>query len=80
TPVAINDPFSVGVRLGFLLEFFEKEQTADADATTTDMCNDVVKPMTTSFRCSLAEYWTAVSPQAIGKPCAFISHAWKYKF
>jgi hypothetical protein len=73
----ISDPFSVGVKLGFLIEQFHKKIRG---ATTTDISNKLIMPMTASYQCSLAEYWTVANPSVIGIPVAFISHAWKYPF
>jgi tetratricopeptide (TPR) repeat protein len=36
--------------------------------------------MTVAYQCSLAEYLSVVNPSVIGKPRAFISHAWISKF
>jgi hypothetical protein len=78
-PVEIADPFSVGVQLGVILEYLDTTDLP-ADATTSVFCEKVILPMTEPFQCSMAEYFRAVKPLAIGQPIGFVSHAWKYNF
>jgi hypothetical protein len=78
-PVEIADPFSVGVQLGVILEYLVTSDLS-ADATTSVFCEKVILPMTKPFQCSMAEYFRAVKPLAIGQPVGFVSHAWKYNF
>jgi tetratricopeptide (TPR) repeat protein len=79
-PRTISDPFSVGVKIAVIVEELKKGSSDWETATTADICEKIIKPMTGAYQCSLAEYLAVMSPSTIGKPCAFISHAWKFKF
>jgi tetratricopeptide (TPR) repeat protein len=74
-----SDPFSVGVQLGAIVEYIDKLQLPD-NVTTRAFCDVVVKKITKQSQCSLAEYFKAMKPSALGKPVGFISHAWNYNF
>jgi tetratricopeptide (TPR) repeat protein len=78
-PIEISDPFSVGVQLSVIIEYLDNAQLSE-NATTSMFCEQVIMPMTEQYKCSIAEYLRAVKPLTIGKPVAFISHAWKYNF
>jgi hypothetical protein len=71
----LSDPFSVGVQLAVIVEYLEKSNLPE-NATATDFCEIVIKPLTEQFQCSLAEYYSFMRPSAIGKPVGFISYAW----
>jgi tetratricopeptide (TPR) repeat protein len=81
--IKIIDPFSVGVHLGFLIDQIHANKWwdfVDGGATTTDICESIIKPVTKPYQCSLAEYWSASNNSVFGKPVGFVSHAWMYNF
>jgi hypothetical protein len=80
TPRVIFDSFSLGIKIAFLVEELNNRGSVWESATTTDNCEHIIKPMTVAYKCSLAEYLSVVNPSVIGKPLAFISHAWNSKF
>jgi tetratricopeptide (TPR) repeat protein len=72
-----------GVKLAFFEEFVESCGGREAlkDKTTTDVCNEFVKPKTQQYRCSYCNYLEASKHAGYGASAdVFISHAWKYKF
>ena len=74
--------------LGIKLELFDVliEQWGGrdglTDATTNDICNLFVKPMTLEAKQSLVELYSSSSNTSsyIGEANWFVSHAWSYKF
>ena len=76
-------PFpKVGVRIPELDEFIAKcgGTTVLEGLTTTDVCNQYLKPMTLASGKSYCEQLTALGDPAVCTATVFISHAWKYKF
>jgi tetratricopeptide (TPR) repeat protein len=48
--------------------------------TTTDVCDQFIKPMTMHIQGSYCDLLTQQNHPAVGTARVFISHAWKYKF
>ena len=74
---------SLGVKLSHLQIFIENCGGREAlkDLTTTEVCEEFVKPMTYINENSYCEMMRDLNgEEAIGESNVFISHAWKYKF
>ena len=71
-----------GVRLSGLDEFVSKcgGSAALNGLTTTDVCNQYLKPLTQATGKSYCEELKAAGDPAVGTATVFISHAWAYKF
>lgn len=72
----------LGVKLSFVEEFIEfcnGRQRFD-DLTTTDVCENFIKPLTSDAKCSFCEMLEHSNHPAVGVATVFISHAWKYRF
>ncbi len=66
-----------GVRLSAILAFFELcgGRSALVDLTTTEVCENFVKPMTECWKVSFCEKLRLENHDAVGTATAFISHA-----
>lgn len=71
-----------GVKLSFIEEFFTACGGRDKleDLTTTEVCQQYIKPLTNHTQSSFCESLKLGSHAAVGRATVFISHAWKYKF
>ena len=57
------------------------QDVATLPFTTTDVCNNFLKPSCTEAKAqSYVEYLTEMSSPNVGRATVFISHAWKYNF
>ena len=50
------------------------------DYTTTDICEQFIRPFTESFKLSFCELLYQNKHDCVGEATVFISHAWKYNF
>ena len=71
-----------GVKLCTFLEFIELNggKSAFQDLTTTDVCNNFLKPNTETAKSSYCELLRNNNSENVGKATVFVSHAWRYKF
>lgn len=71
----------LGVKLSYWKAFLD---ACGADAlqglTSTDVCEQFIKPATEATRCSYCELLQTHRSDAVGVATVFISHAWKYAF
>lgn len=77
----------LGVDVRYLIAWHQDLLKSDAislDATTTDVCEQIVKPLTLDTNLSFAELTlqrkSEGTAMVFGVATHFISHAWKYKF
>lgn len=78
-----HDQFpKLGVKLSFIDEFIEfcDGKSRFEDLTTTDVCENFVKPITNDAKCSFCELLEHSNHPAVGIASIFVSHAWQYKF
>ena len=74
-----------GVRLSYFNDIIDSfgGRTALAGLTTTDVCNNFVKPACEALKASYCDYLSQTQIKhscPVGKATVFISHAWKYVF
>lgn len=70
-----------GIKVSFLVQFIQSVGRANLGGkTTTDVCNEYIKPATQMSQLSYCELLTSRGDPAVGKARVFISHAWKYLF
>jgi hypothetical protein len=71
-----------GVRLSFLDQFLQDcgGRAALEGLTTTEVCDQFIKPMTESSQSSYCDFLREIEHEAVGEATVFISHAWKYNF
>lgn len=72
-----------GVRLSYIYEFFDACGGKDAlkGLSTTDVCENFIKPWTASHKCALNDLLRETNhPSYHPNATVFISHAWKYTF
>ena len=74
----------LGIQLRFLLDWAQ-EKRISFEATTADVCFNIVIPETKTKQLSYCEYLLHLqsdreSNAVVGEASVFISHAWKYKF
>ncbi|CAM9340444.1 unnamed protein product, partial [Ectocarpus fasciculatus] len=71
-----------GLSLQAVQAFIERcgGQAALEGLTTTEVCADALMPLTRAAQSSYCELLRVTGAPGVGKPVAFISHAWKYKF
>lgn len=78
-----NLPFpKLGVKLSFIGNFYDicGGKTNLDGLTTTDVCNNFIKPLTDKHQSSFCEMLDQQKHPAVGIATVFISHAWKYLF
>jgi hypothetical protein len=78
-------PFpKLGIRIAFLEEFITSAGGEDClkGLTTTQVCEQIIKPRTQALQSSYCEYLQADSTTSsvVNIAQVFISHAWKYEF
>ena len=71
-----------GVKLSFVEAFFTLcgGRSALEAMTTTDVCQNFIKPYTNDTQTSYCELLLLQQHEAVGIATVFISHAWKYQF
>jgi tetratricopeptide (TPR) repeat protein len=71
-----------GVQLSFLDQFLQEcgGRAALEGLTTTEVCDQFIKPMTKSSQSSYCDFLREIGHEAVGEATVFISHAWKYNF
>ena len=71
-----------GVKLSFIQEFFAARGGRDKleGLTTTEVCEQHIKPLTASTKSSFCELLKLDEHPAVHKADVFVSHAWRYKF
>eukprot|EP01041_Mallomonas_annulata_P005449 gene5449-10948_t len=72
----------VGVRLNALDEFIELCGGRDAlqGFTTTEICNNFIKPLTHTRKCSYCDILSEENNPNVLDATVFISHAWEFQF
>lgn len=76
-------PFPIhGVKLSYLKEFLLKYNSNNElkGLTTTQVCESIVKPLTSRLQLSLCELLIHEDNNGVAKANLFISHAWKFEF
>lgn len=76
-------PFPIhGVKLSYLKEFLLKYNSSSElkGLTTTQVCESIVKPLTSKLQLSLCELLIHEDNNGVAKANLFISHAWKFEF
>jgi tetratricopeptide (TPR) repeat protein len=83
-PPVVDDTGSfstVGIKLSFIAELIKDFPEDELrKATTTDVCDKFIKPVTREYQSSFCELMTSIDPSKIGPATVFISHAWRYLF
>ena len=71
-----------GVKLCAVDEFIQRAggEAKLLDLTTTDVCNQFLKPLTSESKGSYCDVLKQENSPDVGVAHLFISHAWKYKF
>jgi hypothetical protein len=72
----------VGCSISLMVDFVEEHGGKQAfdGLTTHDVKNLFVLPATAVTQQSLCQQLQARGDSRIGRPCFFVSHAWKYQF
>lgn len=71
-----------GIRLSYYTQFIEENggRSAFEGLTTTQVCEQMVKPATSSIQSSYCNLLRLQESRAVGIASVFISHAWAYLF
>lgn len=83
TSVPPKDPLAFptrGVKLSHAQAFLQEHAGKLAGKTTTEVCEEIIKPLTLAHGCSYCDLLDAMSHDAVGEAEVFISHAWKFQF
>jgi len=76
-------PFSkAGVAVSLLEEFVDQHggRSRFTGLTTTQVCEDILKPVTLSAQTSYCEYMELQNHHKVGTATVFVSHAWLFHF
>ena len=79
----MTEPFPKrGVAVSFLKDFIalHGDRGSFQDLTTTQVCNEILKPAMAVNQTSYCEYMEAQNHPKVGIATVFISHAWSFKF
>ena len=76
-------PFpKAGIAVSFLEEFIVQHggRTRFTGLTTSQVCDDILKPVTFTAQASYCEYMELQSHPKVATATVFVSHAWLFKF
>jgi len=76
-------PFlKAGVAVSFLEEFISHHggRSRFDGLTTTQVCEEILKPVTVAAQSSYCEYMESQNHTKVGLATVFVSHAWLFKF
>jgi tetratricopeptide (TPR) repeat protein len=80
-PETVSQLSFLGIKLNFLVEKLEEQdQEFLESATTLEVCEELIKPLTQRYQCSYSDYISKLEPSAVGEATYFISHVWSDRF